>query len=73
MPSEAQIGSIWIECNQSGKAACPHCEAISWNSGTNQNWGGGCVHVVGPGTVEKRDTPTGPKTVHAAIIFKGKL
>jgi len=64
-------GSIWIECNQQGNAACPHCEAISWNAGINGNWRGGCKHVVNPGSVEKRDTPTGPKTICAAIIFKG--
>jgi len=63
--------SIWIECNQQGFAACPHCERLSWSSGLAAPWRAGCDHVINPGTVERRETPTGPKTVHPAIIFKG--
>lgn len=55
------IGSIWITCNQGGYAACPHCEALSWHSGTQ--WRGSCKHVVGPGTDEKHKP---------AMIFTGE-
>lgn len=53
-------GSIWIKVDVTGKAACPHCEKLSWISG--EKWGGGCAHVVGPG--KDNDKP--------AIIFKGE-
>lgn len=58
--TEKLIGSIWIKVSASGKAACPHCEKLSWNSG--KQWGGGCQHVVGPGTDDGQP----------AIIFKGE-
>jgi len=54
------VGSIWIKVNSAGYAACPHCEKLSWNSG--EKWGGGCAHVIGPGTEDKQK----------AMIFSGK-
>ncbi len=53
------IGSHWIVVNAAGKAACPHCEKLSWNSG--KQWGGGCKHVIGPGSVKDQN----------AMIFRG--
>lgn len=62
------LGSVWITCNQSGKAACPHCEKLSWVTPSQVapqavgSWGGACSHVVGPGLDEYKKV---------AVIFKG--
>lgn len=54
------VGSHWIAVNASGKAACPHCDKLSWTNG--KQWGGGCKHVIGPGSIKDDE----------AIIFRGE-
>jgi hypothetical protein len=58
-----QPGSIWIQCNAKGEAACPHCGKVGWYRG--DKWAG-CEHAVGPGHMGNSiDTPP-------ALIFKGQ-
>lgn len=53
-------GSKWVKVDAANRAECPHCGRVSWYSG--EKWGGGCFHVVGPGSEDGK----------RAMIFKGE-
>ena len=64
----SEQGSIWIAVNENGYAACPHCEALSFNRAINGPWHKGCAHVVNPGSVKLK----GDDELKPAIIFQGE-